>query len=65
MTPEHWSLKILIDACDRLLKIKEEVMAMDEESRAWFMDKPGHRDCLIVASALKAILEDPRTQETD
>lgn len=52
MTLEQWSRKMLIDACDRILETKKELMAM-----------PSQRDCLIVASALKKILEDPRTQE--
>ncbi len=62
LTPQQ-SRKMLIDACDRLLKTKTEVMAMDKQSKRWFMGKPGHHDCFLVASALKAILEDPRTQE--
>jgi len=56
MTPEQWSRKMLIDACDRVLKTKEEV-------RSGFWESRVHRDCFIVAGALKAILEDPRTQE--
>jgi hypothetical protein len=36
----------LIAACDRLLETEREVLGMDDaESREWFLNKPGHRDC--------------------
>jgi hypothetical protein len=46
----------LIGACDRLLKVEEEVKAMPEEQSKWFMEKPGHADCFVVAKALKELL---------
>lgn len=47
----------LIEACDRLLATETEVLAMDDaKSRAWFMNKPGHSDCFMVARALKELL---------
>lgn len=45
-------------ACDRLLLMEAEVNAMDDEaSRNWFMSKPGHADCFVVARALKVRLD--------
>lgn len=46
----------LLMACERLLKVEAEIMAMPAEHRDWFMSKPGHGDCFDVARGLRDIL---------
>lgn len=46
----------LLAACERLLKIRVEVLEMDARSRDWFLSKPGHTDAFDVAHALLSIL---------
>lgn len=47
----------LVAACNRLLNTEREVCEMDQRSRDWFLNKPGHADAFTVARALRSILE--------
>jgi hypothetical protein len=47
----------LIEACNRLLQTQQEVMEMPSDQRDWFLGKPGHADCFVVARAMKDLLE--------
>jgi hypothetical protein len=53
----------LIAACDRLLETEREIMEMPQEERKWFMGKAGHKDCFVVARALKELLQSPEAAE--
>ena len=56
----YYRKRSLLAACKRILEVKAAVDEIPAEPRKWFMNKPGHADCFIVAKALKKILEEKR-----
>ncbi len=46
----------LLSACDRLLETEAQIKEMPKPQRQWFFKQNGHKDCFLVARALKRLL---------